>query len=325
MNLQQWLRRLVLFSIPDLAVTRRLANIGPFRYRLRQHRAYWLHGSLRHQEVPLGFLSFLIQPGQTVYDVGANIGFYSRYLLDRFEAGTIVAFEPMRANLVELRHNLSLSPQAKRATIVEAAIGDTNSIETLQIDNVMSQSAALDRVRSGQASAGRLQLGLPPRTESITVRTLDDWLKETKHKPPDVIKIDVEGAEALVLQGAEETLRDHRPSLVVELHGIATVHAVVPLLHQWGYTCFSFMRRGELLYDFVRLSQQDVDRVQHEYEVEFILALPSERTLNGEPTPFPNWQSYRRKLATHSRSRFSWRSVAAIFLGNEEAEEQVNQ
>ena len=62
--------------------------------------------------------------------------------------------------------------------------------------------------------------------------SLDQLL--ARHQPPDLIKIDTEGAETLVLQGAEQLLRKHRPVIIVE-SGAETVGWVAPFLINLGY------------------------------------------------------------------------------------------
>ena len=68
---------------------------------------------------------------------------------------------------------------------------------------------------------------------SVPVRRLDDLLAEPGSTPPDLVKIDVEGAETDVLRGAAQTLAKVRPILLIELHG--TNEAVAHLLSEAGY------------------------------------------------------------------------------------------
>ena len=65
------------------------------------------------------------------------------------------------------------------------------------------------------------------------MRTIDGLLERGELAPPDVVKIDVEGAELLVLEGMRRTLAAHRPALVVELHD--TRSAFEAFLAEAGY------------------------------------------------------------------------------------------
>ena len=59
---------------PDIPIAITVPSIGPFRIRLRRHRSFWLRDPLTHDRFQLGALKCFVQPGSTVYDVGANIG-----------------------------------------------------------------------------------------------------------------------------------------------------------------------------------------------------------------------------------------------------------
>jgi FkbM family methyltransferase len=246
-RLAAWLRtrpflgRASLALIPNLPVTIIIHPIGPFRIRLSRDRRYWLRHPLDHERMALGGLQRLIRPGDTVYDIGANIGLFSRFLINAFNARQVFAFEPMKANLRDLHTNLALGRIADRARVFPLALADHEAHELLQVDDVSSGSAVLDRVSHGRASESRQRYGLAAKTESVRVATLDSLIARESLPPPNVLKIDVEGAEALVLKGAARTIQQHKPRLLIELHSVhgpSTAYDCIPLLEEWGYALY---------------------------------------------------------------------------------------
>jgi FkbM family methyltransferase len=248
--------RLCVRMIPDVPVTRRFPDLGPLRFRLRRQRWFLWESLGKHDHFMLGVFHRLVRPGDVVYDVGANIGIYTRMLLQWFEAAHVVAIEPMEENVTLLRRNVALGGASDRVTVLPVALGDRDADELLQVDDVRSSTAVLDRVSGGEPSAGRRHFHLPPRTEPVAVRRLDGLIAEEHLPPPDVVKVDTEGAEVLVLEGARATLALHRPRLAVATHGPAPASGTIGLLERAGYACFGFVRQdGAPVYR--RLAERD--------------------------------------------------------------------
>ncbi|MFQ5923208.1 MAG: FkbM family methyltransferase [Anaerolineales bacterium] len=173
--------------------------------------------------------------GLTVFDVGANIGYVSLALAKAVgQIGRIVAFEPLPANLVRLRANMALNPEGERVQIVGAAAG----ARTTQEPFMVHESSGMGKL---QASKGR-QAEYESRL-SVEVIALDDWVARSKLTPPELIKIDVEGGEAAVLEGMSSTLKNDRPTILIELHGPEATSAVQKILASAGYALHA-MRAG---------------------------------------------------------------------------------
>ena len=89
--------------------------------------------------------------------------------------------------------------------------------------------------------------------------------------PPDVIKIDIEGAEALMLEGARETLQSAQPDLLIELHGVPAAQNVFRILDSLGYTCFGEIgAEGNKTYR--RVSESDMAGLKDYYDLHFLIA-----------------------------------------------------
>lgn len=189
-----------------------------------------------------------VQPGFVVYDLGANTGFYTllaAHLTGR--QGQVYAIEPSSKNLAFLRRHIDLNA----------------------LRNVICLPIAVSN-RCGQArfaSHADSYLGkLDERGEELVpVTTLDHLLATEQCRPPDLLKIDVEGAEYEVLQGALELLRQHRPVLFLATHG-AEVH----------YECCRFLQQHQ--YDLHPLDQVSMTNARE------VLALPPKRVTTVMPT-----------------------------------------
>jgi FkbM family methyltransferase len=248
--LADWIRRQPLLHraahaavrmIPDAHVTLRVRDLGPLRVRLRRHRWFLWSDFAESDSLALGMFHRVIHPEDVVYDIGANIGLYTRVMATWLGAGRIIAFEPMRDNFELLQANIALGRLNDRVRAFPIALGDVNAEEDLQIDDMTSGTAVLSSISGGRASHGRREFGLPPLTERVRIVKLDEFISQEELPPPDVIKVDVEGAELKVLQGARETLAGCKPRLVIALHYADITRDVLHLLADTGYFVFGFV------------------------------------------------------------------------------------
>lgn len=143
-----------------------------------------------------------VRQGMTVYDIGANTGMHTLlFSVLTGPGGRVYAFEPLPVNLDRIRDTLRLN-DVLNVTIVDAAVSDTaGTAEFHQGPNNFQGSLI-------QQGGG-----------SITVRTatLDDLIAGG-YPPPDLIKMDIEGAESLALAGYEKSIEAHRPIMAIDLH-----------------------------------------------------------------------------------------------------------
>jgi FkbM family methyltransferase len=164
-----------------------------------------------------------VRPGAVVYDVGANIGFFS-LLAARLAgpSGVVEAFEPVPRAAAALRRNVALNALTN-VRVHEVAVGARDGSGTLLITGQASCSHLADRGRHPDTR----------ETAAVRVVALDALVQRGQLPPADVIKIDVEGSELAVVQGMAELLRRSGPVLVCELH--ATNREFVALMADAGY------------------------------------------------------------------------------------------
>lgn len=154
------------------------------------------------------WLSTVLRPGQTVIDVGANEGLYSLFAAACVgPAGRVIAVEPSSREVARLRANLKLNPRL-RVDVEQIGLSRAPGEALL---NVASATHAGHNTLGTFAYEG-IDAALPER---ITLTTLDHLAGRLDHV--DLIKIDVEGAELAVLEGAVQTLQRHRPVILFEL------------------------------------------------------------------------------------------------------------
>lgn len=167
----------------------------------------------------------LVKPGMRVFDVGANAGFYT-LAFSRLvgPSGQVWAFEPLPENLVNLRRHIELN-DLRNVTVVDAAVFD------------MSGTARFMTAPSN--SVGRLvtQGGIEVKTVK-----LDDFCSNINS--PDLIKLDVEGAEGAVLAGAQKVLAQYSPTVLLATHGREAERQSVRILSANGYG-FSYLDESQ--------------------------------------------------------------------------------
>lgn len=145
----------------------------------------------------------LVEPGQTVLDIGTNVGEVLLHFGRRVgPRGRAIGFEPNPETLEKCLRNITLNPSPK-VEIHGVALGDRPG--EVMLGRPTAANAGADRVvTSGEGVR-------------VPITTLDRFVEEQALTTVDLIKIDVEGFDLNVLRGAERTIELFRPILFVEL------------------------------------------------------------------------------------------------------------
>lgn len=174
----------------------------------------------------------LIQDGDTIFDIGANIGYYSLHIAKKYPNSQIFAFEPVLPTFNQLKKNISL-----------------NNISTIEISNHGFSESVADipfyyyPEGSGNASMRKMADEYDNIQLICHVETLDNWIKG-REVPVKFIKCDVEGAELLVIKGGIDTIHKYKPRIFIELLRKWTQkysyhpNDVINLLVSIGYLCY---------------------------------------------------------------------------------------
>lgn len=197
------------------------------------HRHILLHGEYEPELTAL--FGRLARPGWTVLDVGANAGYFSLLAADLGGPGShVVAFEPQPRIAALLRRTLELNAGA-RIDVVEAACGDHDGRVAL-VTPTDPRNSGLATLRAEPASGP---------TAIVPILRLDRFCAE-RGLAPDLMKIDVEGAEDAVLDGAQALLAGGRPRHVVCEVWPQTRDAVIACMASHGYSASGIGADGSL-------------------------------------------------------------------------------
>jgi FkbM family methyltransferase len=198
-------------------------------YRVRFPAAQYLgwmsiHGMKREQHIARHFRDH-IHPGDTVIDVGANVGVYTMLAAELVgPSGHVHAFEPDPQSMSYLLTTVNRNRLTDRLTLWNVAASDHTANAQLYLDLKTARTTSL----KADAYSPDAQVRQP-----LVVGTarLDDLITQ----PPQFLKIDVEGAELAVLAGASRLLRDYHPVVLVEVLP-DNLPSVTELLVSLGYS-----------------------------------------------------------------------------------------
>ncbi len=208
-------------------------------------RALFVSGT--YEPASLIAIQRLLLPGAVLYDVGANVGLYTLLGAQCVGAsGHVYSFEPSSRERATLDANLAINGCAN-VTVSPAAVAERPGTATLRIaagqhrgQNTLAPAFAYDGVKL-------------ERVETVDVVSLDEFSRTPGVRPPDVLKIDAEGADLQVLRGARALLRHTTPVIVFEINDAlleatgASRHDVDAFLRDLGYAVFRVDERDASL------------------------------------------------------------------------------
>jgi FkbM family methyltransferase len=176
-----------------------------------------------------------VATGDTVYDIGANIGYVSLSLAKRVGSrGRVVAFEPVPWNADLLRRNIE-DNGITNVQLLEVAASDNCGEAVMRIAGNNPDMASLVWHRNN-----------PSALEIVIKRVvIDDLVEAGTLTEPKFVKIDVEGAEGQVLQGMRSTLAKALPVVFIECSD-AGRETSWHLLSELGYRCQSAVTRRSI-------------------------------------------------------------------------------
>jgi len=200
--------------------------------------------------------------GDTVVDVGANIGYYTVLLADKVgKNGKVYAFEPDKTNFQILVKNIKEN-NLKNVVAINAAVGSK--------EGKLKLYKSEENLGDHKLYETHPPCGHPPlkkgeqnylNEETVKIIKLDDYLKETK---VDLMKIDTQGWEPEVVEGAKELIKKNKPVMFLEYSPASYKQAKLN-----GKKMMNFLRKiypkiwwiDEWLYIYKNLSQGKIDKI----------------------------------------------------------------
>ncbi len=159
-----------------------------------------------------------VKKGETVYDIGAHVGYFSVLCSDIVgKQGRVYSFEPLPMNLLFLRKHIKIN-NCENIKVFKTCISDSISEEFF--DNTQG------------SATGHLS---PEGKLKVSVNTLDNLLNNGDIKPPDFIKINAEGAEQSILIGGMNCISKYKPKLLITFHTEELKDNCINILSRYGY------------------------------------------------------------------------------------------
>ncbi len=181
-------------------------------------------------------LKFFAKKSRTIFDIGANVGYYAVELSQSISSvSAIHAFEPVPNSFEQLKQNVELNEISSLVTCIPLAVSNTHGKIRLYKPKT-----------SGSSASSARNLHPDEKVEKIDVSTiiLDHYIQFAEINDFDLLKIDVEGAELMVIEGAINSIQKYRPVIFVELlrkwsapfgyHPNKVLETLMPL----GYRCY---------------------------------------------------------------------------------------
>lgn len=192
---------------------------------------FWKPNIRKADPALFDWASEFVRPGDIVWDIGANVGLFTFAAASRSgKAGHVLAVEADTTLAALLQRSARRRPEGHSAvSVLPVAVGGRVDVTSFLISERGRSTNHLGHV------AGSTQTG-GVREATLTVTTTLDWLLE-RLPPPNVIKIDVEGAENHVLEGATQILSGVRPLIICEVHS-ANADLVAGTFLRHGYDMY---------------------------------------------------------------------------------------
>ena len=149
----------------------------------------------------------LIKPRDIVFDIGANIGWYTLSILLKHKGTSVYSFEPIQSSYQYLIKNLALNNQ-NTDKAYNIGFSDENNTVQFYYDKKCAMASSMANLREDEATV----------IVECEVKKLDDFVSSMLSlERLDFIKCDVEGAELFVFRGAIETIKKYKPIIFAEI------------------------------------------------------------------------------------------------------------
>ena len=251
-----------LIKMQEIACFENIIKIGRNILEIPKDMAWCFSGNEYYEKNVFFWLNKLVKILEmpVVYDIGANYGVYSLSFCE--EARHIFAFEPVTSTYDVLMRNIQRN-MISNVSAFKLGISDSDGQEEINIYSSSGNNSIFKR--SLPKGHPLCHIG----KETIQVTSLDVIIEKEVLLPPDIIKIDVEGAELFVLRGARKTLARHKPLIILEYAettsadaGYSAATILEELTHQGYVICgLSDDVNDQTLYPMTQFAEIDIANI----------------------------------------------------------------
>jgi FkbM family methyltransferase len=198
---------------------------------IRSQGSYWLGSYDTWILNRLNPISHLLSPGDTAWDCGAFVGYYTAVFRQAVgPIGHVHTFEASQRNFSSLRRLPALN-NWDNVTIHHLAVGPDHCTINFAGD-LGGSSGPLDLSKSYQGT---------PKSETVRCSGLDELIVDYKIKAPRLIKLDLESAEEQALHNGHTLFSTHRPVVILEWHGEGVLDAISRFLDIYQYNAWDVL------------------------------------------------------------------------------------
>ena len=183
---------------------------GVFQVPVASHLFARLVETGEYEPEAIRILKEHVSPNRDAIDVGANIGFFTCLLATSLNSGRVLAAEPTPGAHKRLVANVARNDLSQKVIVFNGALADKPGILEIEFIEDREEFSSLGGISHYSVRNDQNRTRIPVNVSTIDQLVLENGLN------PGLIKIDVEGAEGLVLRGAAETLKKFRPVVFAE-------------------------------------------------------------------------------------------------------------
>lgn len=219
-------------------------------------------GKWGYEPETLTFIKRMLHKGDTFIDCGAHVGFFTVLAAEIVKTGTVYSFEPEPENYKDLLGNIEAN-KFKNVRAFNNAVGDKDAAVEMYVNedndgghSLWNPSSHPENIKTKKHGAKKI---------SVDMVRLDSVIDDV----PKIIKIDVEGCEMMVLQGAKRILENHSPHVIMEINWYALQQmgsshgAIQDYMEGLGYTVYD-------LNSCVRIDLKTMTMPEYVFNVAFI-------------------------------------------------------
>ncbi len=187
------------------------------------------------------FMYQYVEPSDTIIDIGAHIGSETILLASKLgKKGKIFSFEPTPSTFAELQQNISINTFSSQVYLEQLVVSRSNSIAKFYLGETSETNS----------------LGEDPNAKSITLQcvTLDRYALKKHIKHINLLKVDVEGFESDIMQGARKLLQNHQiDCMVIEINSRGSTidaknhHLINDLTNRYNYDLYLVNESQQLI------------------------------------------------------------------------------